>query len=59
MRGDPVPRFRALLVGDGVLTAAAADAIAETVRNEMQEAVSFGLESPFPAAEEAVTYVYA
>jgi TPP-dependent pyruvate/acetoin dehydrogenase alpha subunit len=59
LRGDPVPRFRALLVGDGVLTAAAADDVAETVRNEMQEAVSFGLESPFPAAEAAVTYVYA
>jgi acetoin:2,6-dichlorophenolindophenol oxidoreductase subunit alpha len=59
LRGDPVPRFRARLVTDGTLSAEEADAIAETVRGEMQEAVSFGLESPFPAPEEAVKHVYA
>jgi TPP-dependent pyruvate/acetoin dehydrogenase alpha subunit len=59
LRGDPVPRFRARLVTDGTLGAEAADAIAESARTEMQEAVTFGLESPFPAAEEAVRYVYA
>jgi TPP-dependent pyruvate/acetoin dehydrogenase alpha subunit len=59
LRGDPVPRFRAKLVTDGVLSAAEADAIAEAARAEMEEAVEFGLASPFPAAEEAVKYVYA
>jgi TPP-dependent pyruvate/acetoin dehydrogenase alpha subunit len=59
LRGDPVPRFRATLVTDGTLTAEAADAIAAQVRDEMQEAVAFGLESPFPAAADAVKYVYA
>ncbi|MGZ4280919.1 MAG: thiamine pyrophosphate-dependent dehydrogenase E1 component subunit alpha [Gaiellaceae bacterium] len=59
LRGDPVPRFRAKLVTDGTLTAEAADVITETVRDEMQAAVTFGLESPFPAGEEAVKYVYA
>jgi TPP-dependent pyruvate/acetoin dehydrogenase alpha subunit len=59
LRGDPVPRFRAKLVTDGVLTAAEADAIVEAARAEMEEAVEFGLASPFPAAEEAVKYVYA
>ena len=59
LRGDPVPRFRAKLVTEGTLTAETADAITETVRNEMQDAVTFGLESPFPAGEEAVKYVYA
>jgi TPP-dependent pyruvate/acetoin dehydrogenase alpha subunit len=29
------------------------------VRAEMQEAVDFALASPYPAAEEAVDYVYA
>jgi TPP-dependent pyruvate/acetoin dehydrogenase alpha subunit len=58
-RGDPVPRFRARLVTDGTLSAEEADAIAESVRNEMQEAVTFGLESPLPAPEAAVNYVYA
>jgi pyruvate dehydrogenase E1 component alpha subunit len=58
-RGDPVPRFRARLVTDGVLTAEEADAIAEAAQKEMQAAVEFGLESPFPAPEKAVEYVYA
>jgi len=58
-RGDPVPRFRARLVTDGTLSAEEADGIAEAARNEMQEAVDFGLESPFPAPEKAVNYVYA
>ena len=58
-RGDPVPRFRARLVTDGTLSAEEADAIAEAAREEMQEAVTFGLESPFPAPEKAVNYVYA
>jgi pyruvate dehydrogenase E1 component alpha subunit len=59
LRGDPVPRFRARLVTDGTLSAEEADAIVESVRAEMQEAVTFGVESPFPAPEEAVKYVYA
>jgi pyruvate dehydrogenase E1 component alpha subunit len=58
-RGDPVPRFRARLVNDGTLTAEEADAIAEAARQEMDEAVAFGLESPFPAPEKAVENVYA
>jgi pyruvate dehydrogenase E1 component alpha subunit len=59
LRGDPVPRFRAKLVTDGTLTAEEADAIAEAARAEMEEAVAFGLASPFPPAEDAVKYVYA
>jgi len=58
-RGDPVPRFRARLVTDGTLSAEEADEIAEAARVEMEEAVAFGLESPFPAPESAVNYVYA
>jgi acetoin:2,6-dichlorophenolindophenol oxidoreductase subunit alpha len=57
-RGDPVPRFRGRLVTDGTLSAEEADAIAAAAREEMAEAVTFGLESPFPAPEEAVKYVY-
>jgi TPP-dependent pyruvate/acetoin dehydrogenase alpha subunit len=59
LRGDPVPRFRAKLVTDGVISAEEADAIAEAARAEMDAAVEFGLASPFPSAEEAVKYVYA
>jgi pyruvate dehydrogenase E1 component alpha subunit len=58
-RGDPVPRFRAALVTDGTLTAEEADAIAAAVRDEMEEAVGFGLASPLPAPADALNYVYA
>ncbi|HEX6762492.1 MAG TPA: thiamine pyrophosphate-dependent enzyme [Gaiellaceae bacterium] len=58
-RGDPVPRFRARLVTDGTLSAEEADGIAAAARDEMAAAVTFGVESPFPAAEEATKFVYA
>jgi acetoin:2,6-dichlorophenolindophenol oxidoreductase subunit alpha len=58
-RGDPIPRFRARLIQDGTLSAEDADRIAEEVGAEMEAAVQFGLDSPFPAAEAATEYVYA
>jgi len=58
-RGDPVPRFRARLVTDGKLDAERADAIAAQVRDEMQAAVRYGLDSPFPEPADAVNHVYA
>ena len=48
-RGDPVPRFRARLVTDGTLTAEDADELAAAAHDEMAAAVTFGVESPFPA----------
>jgi pyruvate dehydrogenase E1 component alpha subunit len=59
LRGDPVPRFRARLVADGTLEPERADEIADQVRDEMQAAVQFGLDSPFPEPEAALKYVYA
>jgi pyruvate dehydrogenase E1 component alpha subunit len=59
LRGDPVPRFRARLIEDGALSAEDADRIAEEVREEMQAAVDFALDSPYPEPEEATKYVYA
>jgi TPP-dependent pyruvate/acetoin dehydrogenase alpha subunit len=59
LRGDPVPRFRGILVQSGVLTAAKADELSSRVANEMQEAVSFALKSPFPKLESALEYNYA
>ncbi len=58
-RGDPVPRFRARLITDGTLSAQDADRIAEQARTEMEEAVRFALDSPFPPADAATDYVYA
>ena len=59
LKGDPVPAFRGRLVADGALSADEADAIAARVRDEMQAAVTFGLESPFPDVESALEFVYA
>jgi pyruvate dehydrogenase E1 component alpha subunit len=58
-RGDPVPRLRARLIADGVLTAAAADSIAGDVREEMAGAVEFGADSPFPQPADAIKFVSA
>jgi TPP-dependent pyruvate/acetoin dehydrogenase alpha subunit len=59
LRGDPVPRFRARLVTDGVLDAQRADAITAEVAAEMEAAVQFGLASPFPEPAAALDHVYA
>jgi len=58
-RGDPVPRMRARLIGEWVLTPAEADQIAGTVRDEMAGAVDFALSSPLPSPQDAVNFVYA
>jgi acetoin:2,6-dichlorophenolindophenol oxidoreductase subunit alpha len=59
LRGDPVPRFRARLIEQGTITSEEADAINAAAREEMEEAVRFAWESPYPAGEEAVNHVYA
>ncbi len=56
---DPVPQFRSKLVNHGVLSESDANRIEESARREVEDAVKFALASPFPAAEEAVRYVYA
>ncbi|MFZ1995934.1 MAG: thiamine pyrophosphate-dependent dehydrogenase E1 component subunit alpha [Solirubrobacteraceae bacterium] len=59
LRGDPVPRFRARLVEQGTLDAARADELAKEVTDEMEAAVQFGLDSPYPEPEAATNFVYA
>ncbi|HWV87150.1 MAG TPA: thiamine pyrophosphate-dependent dehydrogenase E1 component subunit alpha [Capillimicrobium sp.] len=59
LKGDPVPQFRGRLVNDGVMTNEQAEEILQAARDEMQEAVTFGVESPFPENDEALAYVYA
>jgi len=58
-RGDPVPRWRGRLVTEGVLTAGRADEIAATVRDEMQAAVTFALDSPHPEPGSALDHAVA
>ena len=59
LRGDPVPRFRMKLIDQGVLDAPRADAIAQEVSGEMDAAVQFALDSPYPEPEAATNFVYA
>jgi len=59
LRGDPVPRFRGLLVQNGTLSPAKADALAGQAAEEMAAAVSFAINSPFPKNESALEYNYA
>jgi TPP-dependent pyruvate/acetoin dehydrogenase alpha subunit len=59
LRGDPVPRFRMRLIEQGTLSPERADAIAEETREEMDAAVQFALNSPFPEPEAALNHVYA
>jgi pyruvate dehydrogenase E1 component alpha subunit len=59
LRGDPVPRFRGTLVQNGTLTSAQADEFAKKVADEMQAAVTFALNSPFPKNESALEYNFA
>ena len=59
LRGDPVPRFRHTLVTEGILTNDDADAMAADVREEIQQAVTFALESALPEPESGLKYVYA
>lgn len=58
-RGDPVPRFRMRLIEEGAITAEEADEITQEAEDEMEAAVQFGLDSPFPAPEDALKHVYA
>lgn len=59
LRGDPVPRFRGILVQNGTLTSAKAEELTKQVADEMEQAVSFALKSPFPKLESALENNYA
>jgi TPP-dependent pyruvate/acetoin dehydrogenase alpha subunit len=59
LRGDPVPRFRHQLVTDAKLSTADADAIEAAAKAEVDEAQRFALDSPWPAPDSGLAYVYA
>ena len=56
---DPIPRFRAHLLGLGIVSEKELDRLEEGARAEMDAAVEFALASPLPEPEEATHYVYA
>jgi acetoin:2,6-dichlorophenolindophenol oxidoreductase subunit alpha len=56
---DPIPRYRALLMERGLLDEAAAVALEQSARAEIEAAVQFALESPYPELEALYQGVYA
>jgi acetoin:2,6-dichlorophenolindophenol oxidoreductase subunit alpha len=55
---DPIPRFRKKLIENGLLTDAEADRISREAEKEVDRAVVFAQESPFPDLSEVTTDVY-
>jgi pyruvate dehydrogenase E1 component alpha subunit len=56
---DPIPKFRASLIAQGILTGADAQEIETAARAEMDAAVNYALASPLPAPEEATNHIFA
>ena len=56
---DPITLFSSQLLENGLTTAGEIDAIDEDVENEVNEAIRFALESPFPMPDELYTDIYA
>jgi pyruvate dehydrogenase E1 component alpha subunit len=55
---DPLPKFERLLLSQGALQERQADDTHQQARREVEEAVRFARESPYPALEEALTDVF-
>jgi pyruvate dehydrogenase E1 component alpha subunit len=55
---DPIKLFAANLVDEKVADAATLEKIDKEAREEVEDAVRFAEDSPFPAAEELYTDVY-
>ena len=58
IKRDPIPRFKKKLIGMRVLTEKEVDKIHQEAVSEMERALTFAKESPFPGIEEVVTDVY-
>ena len=56
---DPIPRFRAYLLENGVATEAELTVIEEGMKQELVEAVQFAKDSPMPDPATAMDYIYA
>ena len=56
---DPIKRFKEKLLQTNILTEAEIQQIEKEVSAEIEEAVKFAMESPYPAPEEALEDIYA
>ena len=59
LRKDPIKRLRDKLIQTNISTEAELQEIEKRVSNEIEDAVKFAVESPYPAPEEALEDVYA
>ncbi|MDI3299636.1 MAG: thiamine pyrophosphate-dependent enzyme [Bacillota bacterium] len=56
---DPIVRLREHLLREGLLDEAADGELVGRAHREVDEAVAFARESPYPAPEEALEHVFA
>ena len=56
---DPIDRFKALTLGEGLITAGELEEIDAQVAGEIDDAVRFARESPFPELDDLYKNVYA
>jgi len=56
---DPIPRFAAWLVENGICREEEIDALEKKVQQSLDQATDFALQSPMPPAEELEKFVYA
>jgi TPP-dependent pyruvate/acetoin dehydrogenase alpha subunit len=59
LKKDPIPRYRNYLIKKGILTQADTEQIDREMNEEIENAIKFALESPYPAPEETLEDVYA
>jgi pyruvate dehydrogenase E1 component alpha subunit len=57
-RRDPIPRFRQQLVKMGIVAEAEAKQIEDSCQREIEDAIRFANESPYPSPEETLEDVY-
>lgn len=57
-RSDPVPRYRKLLLDNGILSEAEVVAIEQRTADEAREAVEYADESPYPDPDEAFEHIF-
>lgn len=58
MKKDPIDKLKKQLIEAGILTEKAIEEMNQETLEELDKAVEFALESPFPEPEEAWNYVY-
>src|SRR2546430_1497078 len=58
MTKDPIQRYVDLLAASGVMDESAKKKIDEGIRREVDDALKFARESPFPAVEDLLEHVY-